>query len=122
MDVLRMKPTRCQGYGWPVSLCVLFMLLLSCESKDSYVGVYKAVGREMAKQEEVILELKANGDGLWRVGSKEIFSEIPVVWYIKRGELRINTKAGGVIVGKIEKETIRMTLPGFGALTLKKTQ
>jgi len=117
-----MKPTRYQGCGWSVSLCVLLMFLLSCESKDSYVGVYKASGKETLKQEEVILELKANGDGLWRVGSKEVFSEIPVVWYIKRGELRINTKAGGVIVGKIEKDTIRMTLPGFGALTFRKTQ
>ena len=98
------------------------MFLLSCESNDSYVGVYKASGKETAKQEAVILELKANGNGVWRVGSKEVFSEIPVAWYIKRGELRINTKEGGVIVGKIEKDTIRMTLPGFGALTFRKTQ
>ncbi len=98
------------------------MLLLSCESEDRYAGVYKAAGKETAKQEEIILELKANGDGLWRVGSKEVFSEIPVVWYIKRGQLRVNTKAGGVIVGKLERDTIQITLPGFGALTFRKTQ
>ena len=122
MDVSRTRSIRYQGRGWSVSLCVLFMFLLSCESNDSYVGVYKASGKETAKQEAVILELKANGNGVWRVGSKEVFSEIPVAWYIKRGELRINTKEGGVIVGKIEKDTIRMTLPGFGALTFRKTQ
>jgi len=101
---------------------VLLVFLLSCEPKDRYAGVYKAAGKETAKQEEIILELKANGDGLWRVGSKEVFSEIPVAWYVKHGELRVNTKAGGVIVGRIEKDAIQMTLPGFGALTFRKTQ
>jgi hypothetical protein len=97
---------------------VLLMLLLSCESKDKYVGIYKAESKETAKQGEIILELKGTGDGLWRVGS----DENSFVWYIKRGELRVNTKAGGVIVGKIEKDTIQITLPGPKALTFKKTQ
>ena len=54
------------------------------------------------------------------MGSKEVFSEIPVVWYVKHGELRINTKEGGVIVGKIEKHTIQMTLPAFGPRPLER--
>ncbi len=106
---------------WSVALFALFMLLLACESKDRYAGVYKAYGEETAKQ-EIILELKANGEGLWRVGSKDVFSEIPVVWYIRHGEMRLNTRAGGVIVGKIEKDTIQMTLPSLGPLTFRKTQ
>ena len=101
-----------------VGLCVLLMLLLSCESRDKYAGVYKAEEKELAKQREIILELKGNGDGVWRVGS----GEDSFVWYIKRGELRVNTKGGGVIVGKIEKDTIQMTLPGFKAMTFKKSQ
>jgi hypothetical protein len=101
---------------------MLLVFLLSCESKDRYAGVYKAGGGETAKQEEIVLELKANGEGLWRVGSKDVFSEIPVVWYIRHGELRIDTKAGGVIVGKIEKDTIQISLPSFGSLTFRKTQ
>ncbi len=39
-------------------LFVLLMLLLSCESKDKYAGVYKAEGQGSAKQREIILELK----------------------------------------------------------------
>jgi hypothetical protein len=50
------------------------------------------------------------------------FVEVPFAWYIKRGDLRVNTKAGGVIVGKIDKDTIHMTLPGSKALTFRKTQ
>jgi hypothetical protein len=89
------------------------MLLLSCESKDKYAGTYKAEGLG-----EIILELQGSGVGLWKVGS----DEVSFVWYIKRGELRVNTKGGGVIVGKIDKDTIQMTLPGSRAMTFKKVQ
>jgi hypothetical protein len=89
------------------------MLLLSCESKDKYAGTYKAEGPG-----EITLELQSSGVGLWKVGS----DEVSFAWYVKRGELRVNTKEGGVIVGKIEKETIQMTLPGSKALTFKKIQ
>lgn len=103
---------------WSVIVCLL--LLLSCESKERYAGVYKALPNETVKQ-EIILELKANGEGLWRVGSKDVFSETPVVWYLKHGDLRVNTKEGGVIVGKIKEDTIQMTLPALGPLTFRKS-
>jgi hypothetical protein len=115
-----MKESEYQGYRWLAGLLVLLILLLSCESKDEYVGLYKAEG-----QREIILELKENGDGLWKVGSdkaKGTFVEVPFAWYIKRGDLRMNTKAGGVIVGKIDKDTIRITLPGSKILTFRKTR
>jgi hypothetical protein len=47
--------------------------------------------------------------------------ETPFAWYVKRGELRVNTKSGGVMVGRIDRDTIRMTLPGSKALTFRKT-
>jgi hypothetical protein len=102
-------------------MCVMF--LASCESRDRYAGVYQA--ERSAKQETIILELRGNGDGLWKVASDEAkgtFVEVPFSWYIKRGDLRINTKAGGVIVGKIGKDTIQLTLPGFKMLTFRKIQ
>ncbi len=120
-----MHTSRYKSYGLMVGLCVLLMLLLSCESKDKYVGIYKAAGEESVKQGEIVLELKGNGDGLWRMASDEVadtFIEVPFVWYIKQGELRLNTRAGGVIVGKIGKDTIQMTLPGSNAMTFKKIQ
>ncbi|MGO9136457.1 MAG: hypothetical protein ACLP9S_08725 [Syntrophales bacterium] len=116
-----MHTSRYQCYGLMVGLCVLLMLLLSCESKDKYAGVYKAA----VKQGEIVLELKGNGDGLWRVPSDEVagtFIEVPFAWYIKQGELRVNTRAGGVIMGKIDKDTIQMTLPGSKVMTFKKIQ
>jgi hypothetical protein len=120
-----MKRSRFQVCGWVVGLCVLAAFLASCESGDKYAGVYQAEAKGIAEQAAVILELRAHGDGLWRVssdGAKGTFVEVPFAWYIKRGDLRINTKAGGVIVGKIGKDTIEMTLPGSKRLTFKRTQ
>jgi hypothetical protein len=118
------KRSRYQDCRWIAGLFVVLMLLLSCESRDKYVGVYKAV-QESAKQREIILELKENGDGLWRVGTEEAegtFVEVPFAWYIKRGDLRVNTKAGGVIVGKMGKDTIHLTLPGSKEMTFRRTR
>jgi len=82
------------------------------------VGTYRAETKESAKQAEVLVELKANGEGTWKMGEEEV----PFSWYLKRGELRVNTKGGGVIVGTIDKDVIHMTLPGTGGLSFKKVQ
>lgn len=120
-----MRTSRYHSYGFMVGLCALLMLLLSCESKDKYVGVYKEVCQDSCVQGEIVLELKGNGNGLWRVASDEVagtFAEVPFAWYIRQGELRVNTRAGGVIVGKIVKDTIHMNLPGSKVMTFKKIQ
>lgn len=97
---------------------LLLVLLVSCSSKDKLAGVYKAEEKDLPKQVETLIELKPNGDGAWKVGDEEI----PFSWYVKGAELRINTKGGGVIVGSIEKDTIRMTIPGTREMAFKKTQ
>jgi hypothetical protein len=95
-------------------LCLVLALCPACESKDKYAGTYAAQG----KTGEVRMELKANGQGIWIAGKQEVsFS-----WHIKRGDLRINTKEGGVIVGKIEGSTIKISLPGQKELLFKRVQ
>lgn len=111
--------------GWCLGLCVFLVFLAGCETRDRYVGVYEIEAKGPAREGTVILELKANGDGLWKVRSRETkdeFLEIPFAWYIKRGDLRINTRAGGVIVAKIDESTIRMTLPGPKELTFRRSR
>jgi hypothetical protein len=106
---------------YPLRLLFLFLLLIllvSCGSKDKLAGVYKAEEKDLSKQVETLLELKPNGDGAWKVGGEEV----PFSWYIKAGELRINTKGGGVIVGSIDRDTIRMSLPGTKEMAFKKIQ
>ncbi|MBU2498259.1 MAG: hypothetical protein KKE57_05115 [Proteobacteria bacterium] len=110
-----------RGYARTIGLGLLAFYLAfawSCESKDRYAGLYVAVKKDASPQEEISLQLKPNGEGLWIVGDKEVsFS-----WYIKRGDLRINTKEGGVLVGKLEDSRIRINLPVRGEMLFKKTQ
>jgi len=102
---------------WPLGvslLCLVWALCLACESNDKYAGTYAAQG----KTGEVRMELKTNGQGTWIAGNQEAsFS-----WHIKKGDLRINTKEGGVIVGKIEGSVIKIELPGQKELLFKREQ
>lgn len=95
-------------------LCLVLALCSACESNDKYAGTYGAQG----KAGEVRMELKANGQGVWVAGSQEVLFS----WHIKAGDLRINTKEGGVIVGKIEGTTIKINLPGQKELVFKRVQ
>jgi hypothetical protein len=122
-----MKKSGYQDYRWMASLCVLLMFLVSCESRDKYAGFYEAQATSSAKQGVTIfVELRANGDGLWRVSSHEgaeTFGEVPFRWHIRRGDIRVHTRAGGVIVGKIiDKDTVQIILPDSRALIFKKTR
>lgn len=101
--------------GWTVELlllCLILTLCPACESKDKFAGTYTA----QVKGEEVRLELKTSGAGLWIAGT----DEVPFSWHIKAGDLRIHTKEGGVIVGKIQGDSIKIDLPGQKELLFKK--
>jgi len=100
----------------------LFFALLaatfSCGSKESYIGTYTASAIDSVKQSETVLELKDNGQGVWRVGDDEVnFS-----WYVRSSELRINTKGGGVITGHVEGEILKVSLPGTKMMTFKRVK
>jgi hypothetical protein len=103
--------------AWPlgaVLLCLALALGSACESSDKYAGTYSAQGRTG----EVRMELKTNGQGIWIAANQEVsFS-----WHIKAGDLRINTKEGGVIVGKIEGGAFKINLPGQKELLFKRAQ
>jgi hypothetical protein len=103
-------------YYRPLALFLILILVASCGSKDEVAGSYRAEGKDPSGLVETVIELKPNGEGAWKSGSEEI----PFSWYIKSGELRINTKGGGVIVGDLEKDIIHMTLPGDKKMTFKK--
>ena len=99
-------------------LCLLLILIVSCGSNEQFIGTYKAEVTGSPKQSETVLEVKANGAGIWRVGD----AEVPFSWYIKSGEFRINTRGGGVIVGAIEDHVIHITFPDSKILSFKKIQ
>ncbi len=103
---------------WLLPLCLLLILMVSCGSNDRFIGTYKAEVKDSQKQAETVLEVKVNGDGIWRVGDVEV----PFSWDIKGGEFRVNTKGGGVIVGTIENDVIHITFPDSKTLSFKKIQ
>ena len=93
--------------------CLSLVFCFSCESKEKYAGKYVA-----STKEEISLDLNPSGEGSWSLGDKEVsFS-----WYVKGGDLRVNTKEGGVLVGKIEGNTIKIILPVRGEIKFSKTQ
>ena len=92
--------------------------MVSCGSDEQFIGTYKAEGKDSAKRAETVLEVKANGAGIWRVGD----AEVPFSWYIKSGEFRVNTKGGGVIVGAMENHVIHITFPGSKIFSFKKIE
>ena len=99
-------------------LWLLLILMVSCGSNDRFIGTYKAEVKNSPKRAATVLEVKANGDGIWRVGD----AEVPFSWYIKGGEFRVNAKGGGVIVGTIEGDAIHITFPDSKILSFKKIQ
>ena len=63
-----MKKSRYQDYRWMAGLFVLLMFLLSCESKDKYVGVYQAQVTVVSKARRHYP--RAEGKRRWSVESE----------------------------------------------------
>jgi hypothetical protein len=100
----------------PVLLCALLITFFSCTPKAEFAGIYRTDPATSEKQSE--LELKEDGEGIWRVGdNEETFS-----WYVKGDEIRLNTKKGGVIVAKIHENSLDITLTPGKALSFKKAE
>jgi len=93
---------------------LLFLVILSCGSKDKYAGIYQTKEAEGEVKSE--LELNKEGEGYWRVGD----NEEPFSWYLKGKEIRLNTKKGGVIVATIQGETLEIKLSGRKKLVFTK--
>jgi len=97
-------------------LCVLLISFFSCTSKAEFAGIYRT--DPAASQIQTELELKEDGEGIWRVGdNEETFS-----WYVKGDQIRLNTRKGGVIVAKIHGDTLDITLTPGKVLSFKKIE
>ena len=108
---------RCgKTHLWGLAVCFLLVVNLSCHSPESYVGTYQAVISSKGKNQENIITLLEDGEGTWACCDlQQEFS-----WYIKENELRIHTKEGGVMMGKLKNNTLAITLPGNKILTFRR--
>jgi hypothetical protein len=90
-------------------LCIIVLAAFSCDRRELFSGSYVAEGEENLKTPENVIELKENGQGVWRIADDEAtFS-----WRVTDDEIRLYTKSGGVIIGKMKTgDTLEIALPG----------
>ena len=98
--------------------CLLVILPLSCGPSGRYTGTYVATGEVPPQHAGTMIELKEEGQGVWRTKN----SEVSFRWSVQDKEIRLHTKEGGIIVGKIEKDTLTLLLPGERIMSFKKSQ
>ncbi len=97
-------------------LVVFVILMLSCEDSERLVGKYQAEAIESGESSLLFLELMPNGQGSWSTEEDNVSFK----WEIRENAIRLHTKSGGVIIGKIVGETIEINLPGVSEYCFKK--
>ena len=91
--------------------CLMLVLTFSCAPKDIYEGVYKAEGGTSQKYCNSQIELMDKGLAVWRVPDDEVSFR----WDIKDSQLWLSSQSGGIVIGKIQGDTIEVKLPGIDA-------
>lgn len=82
----------------------MFAVILGCTGdREQYAGKY-FYGHELE------LELGENGTGSWST----LEDNVSFRWEIREKQIWLHTKAGGLITGKINKNSIEINLPGVG--------
>jgi len=99
-----------------LAACLLMFGGFACNSIDNYAGKYQAVDITESGKKINHIELMENGEGAWTCCDGEVL----FTWYVKNKELRINTKEGGIMVGKLENSSFTIALPGKKILTFVK--
>jgi len=100
---------KCREVFLMAFLCLLLIGAVSCDRKERYAGIYREQGEEPLKPAENYIELKENGQGVWKVSDDEAsFS-----WRLTNNKIRLYTKSGGVIIVTIkDKDLLEISFPG----------
>lgn len=113
-----MKNSTFENRLWAALVCLLLAFTFSCGApREKYAGQYEAAGDESLKEAPVSLELKEDGQAVQRVGD----DEVNFTWKVKGDEIRFYTKTGGIMIGRIDGDTIKVELPGRRMLVFERT-
>jgi len=113
------KDHKCRRGTWLLLLCLVpAVLVYGCGSKPQPSGTYVSDATASPRHGEATLDLKDNGVGVWKVGDEEV----SFTWFMKGDELRVHTKSGGVLVGTVEDNAIKMAIPGSNEMAFKKVK
>ena len=97
-------------------VCLVLILIISCAREEKFVGTYRSTEKNPPEFSDVLVELKEGGEGIrWAHGE-----EVSFEWQVKGNEIRIHTKAGGIIVAKMRHDILEVSLPGPKIVYLKK--
>jgi hypothetical protein len=94
------------------------MITFGCAREDQYIGSYRSTDKSPPEFREMQVELLKDGRGIRRVGGEEVQFE----WKVKDSELRIHTRAGGILTAKINNGILEVMLPGSKILYLQKVK
>jgi hypothetical protein len=94
----------------------LILLTVACSREDKFIGTYKSVPGTPPEFADLYLELKKGGEGIRRIGGKEL----PFQWVVRGHQIRIHTKSGGIIVAYGWGDWLRLRLPGPLIIYLKR--
>jgi len=112
---MEFKPSK----GHVIALGSLFLIfLVSCGPREKHEATFVCKKCEASGKSDIYLELKENGHGVW----KNVDEEVSFRWEVDDNELRLHLKLGGVIIGKMKRRKIEISLPGTGPLTFKKVR
>jgi hypothetical protein len=107
-----------RGAACIVSVCLFFFFVSACTSREKYAGTYSTITGASKSQQEIVIELKENGQGSWRKGEEEASFQ----WSINKSEIRLHTKEGGVILGNIQGDALTIELPNERRMIFKRSQ
>ena len=95
------------------------LLCSACAKEEHFVGTYQYMpppGKRSPELPKFYVELKEGGKGVRWVDDKKVYFN----WVVKNNEIRVHTKAGGVIVGKLQGDTLLAEFPGKVVFRFKK--
>ena len=101
-----------------LAMLVVWVLGASCRSDPGGLAGKYGASDPGGTGATVLLELRNDGRGSWRMGS----DDFSFTWEVRGDELWLHTKSGGVIAGKVRSDhSIRISLPEVGAFHFQKT-
>ena len=109
---------RNESYFFIACAVFISLFIFSCYQEDRSTGIYAPHGETPPEHAATSMELKENGIGIWRIRNDEASFR----WDVRGDEIRLHTKAGGVIVGKIQGNTLELTLQGKNVRYLRQAK
>ena len=102
--------------GPSVILAFVLVSIWGCSEPDGLEGRYRAELRDKTQPQMITLELGITGQGTWKTGGDQVSFK----WEVRGTEVRLHTREGGVLAGRVGNNTIDLQLPGMPSLTFNK--